>query len=155
MSLTATGGEPHWPITSYMSQDGTRLRALLAEVDRLLEDEQIERADHLFQDFYAGLLRHMQVEEDLLFPLFEQRAGVLGSPIERLRGEHRELSDGLAKMHDALAHLDARRYARARLELGALLASHEAKEGRVFYPVIDRCLRADEAATLRARIERP
>lgn len=101
--------------TDYLERDHRRLRALLTraiEGGPLLDREAFAR-------FRAGLLRHIAIEEKVLFPAARRANG--GAPLPKtaqLRLEHAALSSMLVPTPDA---------ALAR-EIAALAAQHDALE---------------------------
>lgn len=101
-------------VTDYLTADHARLHALLAAAaDGLRFD-----AD-TFETFRAGLLRHIGIEEKLVFAAARRALG--GEPLERaleLRVEHGALSSLLVPTPDpALC-----------VEIRSLLSAHDAKE---------------------------
>jgi hypothetical protein len=74
----------HGPVTEYLALDHQRLDHLLTESTEGAGAIDVE----LFQLFRKGLLRHIGMEEKILFPAARR---VLGAPVpgtERLRADH-------------------------------------------------------------------
>ena len=91
-------------------------------------------------EFTCGLDRHIEAEEQVLFPDFERRTGMTSGPTVVMRAEHIEIRKWMAA---AAAALDARDPAGFRDALGQLrdvLEGHNLKEEQILYPM------ADEAA---------
>lgn len=100
-------------ITTYLTLDHARLHA---ELDAARAGGGFHEAP--FGRFRAGLLRHIGLEEKLLFPAVKRAAGALPEPVERLRVEHHALTLLLVPTPDlALAE-----------EIEALLERHDARE---------------------------
>src|SRR5262245_9518428 len=78
-------------ITRYLSWDHDRLDGLLGEVTRHVEDGHFVQASSIFSTFDQGLRRHIRLEEELLFPLFECRTGMRNGPTAVMRNEHRQI----------------------------------------------------------------
>jgi len=77
------------PITRFLAADHERLDAFLARAAR--EDGSIDRA--AFDAFRAGLLRHIAIEEKVLFPAVrEARGGEPHPDWKRLRIDHGALT---------------------------------------------------------------
>lgn len=98
--------------------------------------------------FLAELERHIAVEEELLFPAFEERTGMDGGPTAMMRIEHEQMRGLFAEMRAALAARDAAGYLAAARTLLALLQQHNAKEENMMYPMLDEALGEDAAALL-------
>lgn len=100
-------------ITEHLTRDHERLHALLARArgGPAFDGE-------AFAAFRAGLLRHIGVEEKLLFPAARKRLGAPLAAARRLRVEHAALTSLLVPTPDhALCD-----------EIEALLAAHDARE---------------------------
>lgn len=127
------------PIGEFLLADHARLEELLA---RSVSGEKIDAA--IFEEFRAGLLRHIGIEEKILLPAAKQRRGGEGLPeARRLRIEHSALASLLVPTPTlALAE-----------EIRGLLTRHnpleEGPDG--VYAICDRLL-ADEAAALVERM---
>jgi hemerythrin-like domain-containing protein len=139
-------------ITDYLSSDHHRLDGLLAEVEREVARGSFERARELFVAFEAGLDRHIRLEEELLFPLFEARVGILSGPTVVLRMEHRQIRVAAGMMRDGLAVGEAARFRDGRRWLDDVLPQHDSKEEHILYPMTDRFLSARERAVFVARL---
>ncbi len=102
--------------------------------------------------FLREIARHIDIEEELLFPAFERSTGSSGGPTAVMRAEHERMREWFATMREALEARDAERYAEASRALGALLEGHNMKEENILYPMLDRLLGPD-ARDLIARAE--
>src|SRR5688572_31747251 len=89
-------------VNDYLSWDHRRLDAILADVTRMVDDGELERAEHTYLEFDAGLRRHIRLEEEILFPIFEQRTG-MRDPTEVMRREHRAIQEAMGIMREGLA----------------------------------------------------
>jgi hemerythrin HHE cation binding domain-containing protein len=102
-------------IRDHMSRDHARLDALLRR--SVADPARIDRA--AFQEFRAGLLRHIGMEEKLLFPAAARAAGGTPLPLaERLRADHGRLA---ALLVPTPTHALA-------AQIAELLATHNALE---------------------------
>jgi iron-sulfur cluster repair protein YtfE (RIC family) len=139
-------------VSDYMMRDHRRLDEILADVVRMVDDGELERADHNFGDFDKGMARHIRMEEGSLFPAFEVRSPSGAHPIAVMQREHRLIESALGEMRLALARGAVSAFREAHRRLVELLEAHNLKEERVLYPAIDRVLGAVERADLIARM---
>lgn len=136
-------------INSYMTQDhdiidGTAERALTAA--RAQDWATLEREG---PDFLRRLRRHIEMEEQLLFPAFEQRTGMsAGGPSAVMRIEHEQMQPILERMDQAVAARDGAGYEQASGALLQILMPHNMKEEQMMYPMIDQAVGADAQALL-------
>jgi hemerythrin-like domain-containing protein len=130
-------------IRAVYEEDHDRLDELFKTFQRLKHSD-FAKANEAFTAFTVGLQRHIVWEEELLFPLWEEKTGMAeGGPTAVMRAEHRQIRALLDAIHDKLAaqptHSDQEEQA-----LLALLGSHNMKEERVLYPSIDQVTTPEE-----------
>jgi iron-sulfur cluster repair protein YtfE (RIC family) len=101
-----------------------------------------------------GLERHLRLDEEIVFPLFEARSGIVDGPTAVMREEHRCLRRALAMMRAGIEARDAGAYADALALLDAVRPVHDAKEERILYPMIDMLLTTEDRARVAARLRR-
>ncbi|HEY8428385.1 MAG TPA: hemerythrin domain-containing protein [Sandaracinaceae bacterium] len=132
-------------VTELLEIDHRRLDALLADARTLASGGSFEDAAARFAEFRCGLDRHIDVEEKVLFPVFEDATGMTHGPTAVMRHEHVQIRRGMADVSDALARRDADG---VRASIGALedvLSTHNLKEERVLYPMTDEAVGDDRA----------
>ncbi len=121
-----------------------------------LAEEALARADWAAVEREAGwflreLERHIDIEEDVLFPAFEQSTGMIRGPTGVMRMEHARMREAFAQMRAAIMVTDAAKYRDASAGLFALLQQHNLKEEGILYPMLDRSL-GDEARRLSDKV---
>lgn len=104
-----------------------------------------------FEKFRKALLAHFGVEEDQLFPAFEERTGMAGGPTQVMRYEHGQMRDLLAQLDTALQARDADGFGGATETLLVLMQQHNMKEENILYPMCEQALGGD--SELAARIQ--
>lgn len=130
-------------VQTHYGEDHDRLDALLGEY-RALKRVDHDRAKQAFKDFKFGLQRHIVWEEQILFPLFESKTGLVESgPTAVMRAEHRQIGARLEAIHQKVR---ARDPDTEREEAGLLevLTAHNRKEEAVLYPMLDRLATPEE-----------
>lgn len=105
---------------------------------RNIKHEDYEKAKKSFREFEAGLQRHIIWEEDILFPLFEEKTGMNNSgPTFVMREEHRQIKEYLKKIYAKVEQNDPDTDSEEQ-SLFDLLKSHNQKEENILYPAIDQ-----------------
>ena len=99
--------------------------------------------------FLREMERHIGIEEDLLFPAFEERTGMTGGPTETMRMEHEQMRGMFAQMRAAIEARDAEQYLGVAETLLILLQQHNMKEEDMMYPMLDQSLGDDAPGLLR------
>ncbi len=113
-----------------------------------------ETASAWYEAFSSGLRRHITIEEELLFPLFERRSGIPpgAGPTEVMRAEHREilrlLDEILRSIGDPAKLPDEK-----RATFHEILEEHHQKEEGMLYPALDEVLTPEEGDALVAKIQ--
>jgi len=151
--MTATTASYEPTVTGYLSWDHDRLDALLEQATTLVRAGDLVAALAKYTDFAHGLRRHIRLEEEVLFPAFEQATGMVQGPTTVMRMEHREILDTLSDMQLSLAGKDAAGFEAARNDLLAVLQNHNVKEERILYPGTDRALGIDQRTALVHKLE--
>lgn len=134
-------------ISAFYEEDHDRLDELFKTFQRLKRLD-FAKAKEAFKEFKIGLQRHIVWEEDLLFPLWEEKTGMSeGGPTFVMRNEHRQIGQQLEAIHDKVAEQnpDSDQEEQALLDI---LGSHNMKEERVLYPAIDNVTNSEERETI-------
>lgn len=130
-------------ISAFFEQDHDRLDALF-ESFQALKRHDVAKATEAFKEFKFGLQRHIVWEEDLLFPLWEEKTGMSeGGPTFVMRNEHRQIGEQLEAIHQKVIEQN-QESDHEELALLKLLGSHNLKEERVLYPSIDQVTTPEE-----------
>lgn len=138
MTATTTGGAT---VMGYLSADHRRLDGVMEECRSLSAAGDMKGAAIRFVEFRAGLLRHIGIEEELLFPEFEAATGLSeGGPTGVMRHEHLEIRR-LMELIDELFRGPSpspTEFESLRSAVVSLLHEHNLKEERILYPMTDR-----------------
>ena len=129
-------------LTDCLESDHRRLDAILAECRSLAAAGSFPVASERFATFGRGLCRHIDAEEDILFPALEERAPHAAGPMRVMRAEHAELLEIIAAVAAALVGSDPAWRSRLQ-QLEDVLVAHNAKEERVLYPMANEVSRDD------------
>jgi iron-sulfur cluster repair protein YtfE (RIC family) len=133
-------------IQAMFAADHDRLDGLF-EGFRQAKKTDFARAKELFKEFKFGLQRHIVWEEQVLFPLFEKKTGLVNQgPTEVMRREHRQIGAHLEAVHEKVRNQDPGSD-REEQALLAALAAHNEKEEKVLYPALDGLLSEAEKAS--------
>ena len=138
-------------ISTALSGDHDDIDEALAEVLLATHRRAWEQAAADLQDLLEHLRRHVAIEEDILFPLFDRRLKTVG-PTRILRLEHRRLTRSFEAMLDAIRAHSLDGVSAAIRGVDEVLPHHMAKEESILYPAIDRVLSDDEQETVVERI---
>jgi hemerythrin superfamily protein len=134
-------------ITKFYEADHDRLDELFKTFQTLKRSD-FAKAKDAFKEFKIGLQRHIVWEEELLFPMWEEKTGMVeDGPTPVMRFEHSQIRQYLDAIHQKVEgqNPDTDREEQALLQV---LGSHNRKEERALYPAIDNVTSAEERATV-------
>jgi hemerythrin-like domain-containing protein len=132
-------------VSEALETDHRRLDAMLEQAERLVGEGLVQEAAARAAQFVCGLERHIEMEEQVLFPAFEERTGLRTGPTEVMRHEHRAIRSHLGEITSALAEGSTARFRTAAEALVEVLGQHNMKEERILYPMADRSAGSAEA----------
>jgi hemerythrin superfamily protein len=134
-------------ITAFYEEDHDRLDELF-KTFQMSKRLDFAKAKEAFKEFKVGLQRHIVWEEELLFPMWEEKTGMIeDGPTPVMRFEHDQIKTLLEAIHLKMEqrNLDTDQDEQA---LVTLLGSHNRKEERALYPAIDNVTSAEERTTV-------
>ena len=140
-------------IRSYFAWDHRRLEDSLAEVARLVEAGNLERALRAFAHYDRGMRRHMRVEEEVLLELYaHERTGAARSPSAKMQPEHAQIGKFIEEIGHILGIGDAPAFTAKYGELAALVSRHDSQEETDLYPYFDALVGPAEAERIVNRL---
>lgn len=99
-----------------------------------------------FRTFHRAMIRHLAMEEGVLFPAFEDATGMAGGgPTEVMRLEHEQMRSLFAEMEQAVAARAATEFLGLCETLLVLMQQHNLKEEDMLYRMMDEVLAARAA----------
>lgn len=137
-------------IREYLGADHKRCDDLFAQAETSASQRQWDDAIKYFQDFHAGLERHLQMEESILFPAFESITGNTAGPTSMMRIEHQQMRLLTERMSYAVQQRDEDDFLGHAETLNILMQQHNLKEENILYPMIDKVLQQGRAEVLEA-----
>src|SRR5438045_571945 len=94
-------------IKNFLESDHARCDAFFEQSQVCVEKGDWTQASIAFQQFERTLTHHLAMEEQVLFPVFEQAIGQASGPTSVMRSEHVQLRRIVDRLNAALAKCDA------------------------------------------------
>ncbi len=135
-------------ISAYMADDHRRCDELFAEAEQRVGDGDWTAAKDGFNTMRSAIEHHFSMEEEVLFPEFEQVTGSSMGPTQVMRHEHEQMRQLFQEMADAVTGQQADAYLGASETLLILMQQHNAKEEQILYPMTDAQLAAQSKEVL-------
>ena len=124
-------------IKAFFEADHERLDQLFVNYLNL-KNSSYSRARKYFVQFKNGLQRHIQLEEEFVFPLFQNKTDMVGA-LRVMRMEHKKIRELLEVLQEKVKKSDQNSEAE-EYKLLALIGEHSLKEEMVLYPTIETML---------------
>lgn len=134
-----------------LTDDHRHCDDLLAAAEQAAAKRDVTAALAALQDFRAAMLAHFTVEEEVLFPAFEARTGIVQGPTQVMRMEHMQMRDLMNLTVDAAKTANFDEYVGQVETLLIMMQQHNMKEENVLYPMCEQHL-AGQAEDLIERI---
>jgi hemerythrin-like domain-containing protein len=127
-------------IGEYMINHHKECDEVFARAEEAVGGSDWARAQEEFEAFAHQMDRHFEMEENLLFPEFENRTGHRGGPTQVMRMEHDQMRAVIHEMRAALEAKDAQQYLGLSETFLVLTQQHNFKEEGILYSMIDQVL---------------
>jgi iron-sulfur cluster repair protein YtfE (RIC family) len=127
-------------ISEFLEADHHRCDGYLADAETAVRHRDWPVATTSFEAFESGLRQHLFMEENILFPAFEQTPGTPAGPTSMMRSEHRQMLELIDGMKQAIQEQDADDFAANADVLHIMMGQHNMKEESILYPMSDRFL---------------
>lgn len=100
-----------------------------------------------WHSFTDELERHLQAEETILFPQFEQATGMTSGPTQVMRMEHQQMRAMITDLNNALKNEQKDEFLALSETLMILMQQHNMKEEMMLYPMSEQQIpQADEVS---------
>ena len=127
-------------IKDLMASNHRQCDDYFAAVEQAVASNAWGNADNAFYRFREAVLKHLAIEESVLFPAFEERTGMSMGPTKVMRSEHAQMRELIEASSDALAARDAEEYSGYAETLLIMTQQHNMKEENILYPMCDQHL---------------
>lgn len=130
-------------IRDFMAQDHKDCDMLFAKAENAASSDDWNTASEAFDQFVQAMERHLGIEEQTLFPAFEEETGMVNGPTEMMRMEHEQMRSLFSEMKDAIEQNNSDDYLGAAETLLILMQQHNMKEEQILYNMMDQRLPED------------
>ncbi len=130
-------------ITNHMQDDHRRCDTIFANAEKLISDGNWSEGAKEFQLFQDAMQHHFAMEEDVIFPAFEQKTGMTMGPTQVMRSEHVQMRDIFSDMKEAVQQQNQDDYLGLSETLLIIMQQHNVKEESMLYPMADQELAGD------------
>jgi hemerythrin-like domain-containing protein len=133
-------------ITQYMQEDHRNCDELFALAEGCANEGNWAAAATQWDSYRKQMERHLDMEEEVLFPSFEAESGNTDGPTVIMRMEHEQIRSLMSALGDCLKNQDQEQFLGLMEMLMLLIQQHNMKEEQILYPMADQAL--SDAASL-------
>ena len=127
-------------ISEFMTRDHRRCDVLMAEAEAAAEDHDWGKTEQLTRKYVEAMEHHFTMEEQVLFPAFEEQTGIVQGPTMIMKSEHRQMRGLMAQLQHAMERRDESEYLDTSETLLIMMQQHNMKEEGMLYPMSDEQL---------------
>lgn len=127
-------------ISNYMTDDHHRCDELFAQAEMAASGQDWAAIAADLQAFLDSMHRHFKMEEEVLFPAFEERTGMSMGPTQVMRMEHGQMRELFQAMADAVQKQDKDEFLGQAETLLVMMQQHNMKEEQILYRMADQML---------------
>ena len=127
-------------VSTAMTADHRRCDEIFSRAEELGSSGNWPDGEERFLAFRDAMLTHFSMEEDRLFPAFEQHMGHTMGPTQVMRMEHIQMRQLFSDMEQAVEARDDAQYLGLSETLMMIMQQHNMKEERMLYPMMDQTL---------------
>jgi len=125
-------------IKDFMTHKHRECDHLLAQAEEAVEKGDFDTALEQYLAFKKETLEHFAMEEDFLFPKFEEKTGMTQGPTQVMRMEHAQAKSLFEKLDSAYNEKNVDAIYGLGESMNILLQQHNAKEEQMLYTMIQQ-----------------
>lgn len=127
-------------IQEFMTDQHKTCDNLLVEAEAVLVSKDWVSFAALWTKFEKETLHHFDLEEQTLFPAFEEKTGMTAGPTMVMRQEHAQIKAMFEQMAVAIEQQDIERAMGSSESIMIFIQQHNMKEEQILYPMTDNHL---------------
>ena len=131
-------------INQFMTNDHRDCDSQFAELENIVDDSNFDGATSMFNEFYDHMIKHFEMEENIIFPKFNQCAGGGCNPTNVMIMEHDQMRVLFTQMKEAIEAKDKERFLGLSENLLFVMQQHNMKEEQIMYNLCDNNLNGEE-----------
>lgn len=124
-------------IQEFMTEHHKTCDNLLVEAEAVLASKDWVAFAALWTKFEKETLHHFDLEEQILFPAFEEQTGMTAGPTMVMRQEHAQIKAMFEQMAAAIEQQDIERAMGSSESIMIFIQQHNMKEEQILYPMTD------------------
>ena len=124
-------------ISSFLTSDHRACDEEFANLENAIASQDWEEAQIQLQKFSSDLTHHFDMEEKVMFPVFEEVTGMSQGPTMVMRMEHSQMRNILDDLKADIEKKDKNHFFGVSESLMMLMQQHNMKEEQMLYAMAD------------------
>ena len=124
-------------ISSFLTSDHRACDNEFANLENAIASQDWEESKTQLEKFSADLLHHFDMEEKVMFPVFEEVTGMTQGPTMVMRMEHSQMRNILDDLKADIEKRDKNHFFGVSESLMMLMQQHNMKEEQMLYAMAD------------------
>ena len=124
-------------ISSFLTSDHRACDNEFANLENAIASQDWEESKTQLEKFSADLLHHFDMEEKVMFPVFEEVTGMSQGPTMVMRMEHSQMRNILDDLKTDIEKKDKNHFFGVSESLMMLMQQHNMKEEQMLYAMAD------------------
>lgn len=130
-------------ISSFLTKDHRACDEIFAQMENEVASENWANANKKFEEFSNDLEHHFKMEEQVMFPAFEKKTGMVGGPTAMMKMEHEQMRSVVSQMKKDMDEKNKDHFFGLSESLMMIIQQHNMKEEQMLYAMADNHLGAE------------
>jgi len=131
-------------INQFMTADHRECDEQFAQLENIVDQANFEEAKVMFTTFHTNMLKHFDMEEQVMFPQYQNCEGGHCDPTPVMLMEHTQMRTLFTQMKDAIDANDKEKFLGQSEALLFTMQQHNMKEEQMMYNMADQALNAED-----------
>jgi len=135
-------------IKSFLTQDHRDCDEEFANMENAVASQDWAKSEETFERFAKDLQTHFDMEEKVMFPVFEEITGMTNGPTQVMRMEHAQMLNVVSQMREDIAKQDKNHFFGLSESLMMLTQQHNMKEEQMLYAMADAHIQEQKSSVI-------
>ncbi len=131
-------------VNEFMTNDHRACDEQFANLENMIDQGNFDNGISMFEEFHEHMIKHFDMEEKVMFPMFNEAQSEGCNPTQVMIMEHNQMRALLNKMKSAIQAKDKNSFLGLSENLMFLVQQHNMKEEQIMYNLVDNALDSQE-----------
>jgi len=131
-------------INQFMTTDHRECDEQFAQLENIVDQGNFDGAKAMFDEFQAHMLKHFDMEEQVMFPQYQNCEGGHCDPTPVMLMEHNQMRAIFTQMANAINENDKEKFLGQSEALLFTMQQHNMKEEQMMYNFADQALNSED-----------